>query len=144
MKKLWFIFLFFCIHTGSYASARDATDTESHPCSLEPIFHCAEMLDDGSAIGHFGYNLVCPEDLEQVADLFVQIGDNNLFEPDPKDRGQPKVFAPGEHFDEFEAEFTAQEVKESKGIYWHVTKSYTRVDFSRTADEVLDCTKLPY
>jgi len=102
------------------------------------------MLDDGSAIGHFGYNLVCPEDLEQITDLFVQIGDNNLSEPNPKDRGQPKVFAPGERFDEFEAEFTPQEVKEAKGVYWHVTKSYTHVDFSKSADAALECTMLPY
>lgn len=144
MNRLWFIVLLLCIHTGSYASDREASDTETHPCLLQPIFHCAEILDNGGAIGHFGYNLVCPEGLEQVADLFIQIGDDNQFDPDPKDRGQPKVFVPGEHFDEFEAEFTQQEVNESKGFYWHTTKSYVRVDFSKTADEVLDCTMLPY
>lgn len=144
MKRLWLISTLLGIHVGACASAQVTADTETHPCSLEPMFHCAEMLDDGSAIGHFGYKLICPEGLEQITDLFIQIGDENHFVPSPKDRGQPKMFTPGEHFDEFETGFTPQEVKESKEIYWSVKKIRARVDFSREADGILDCTKLAY
>jgi hypothetical protein len=84
----------------------------------------------------------CPESDQPIDDAFVPIGDDNYFAPEPIDRGQPTVFAQGEHMDEFEAEFSAEEVK--KGSGWTVLKIGINVDFSKTKDASLDCSKLSY
>jgi len=99
---------------------------------------------DGSAIGHFGYRVSCPESDKPVEEVFVEIGDDNYFTPGPIDRGQPKIFLPGEHVDEFEAEFTAEETGKEKNPGWTVRKIGIRVDFSKTKDASLDCNNLPY
>ena len=99
-------------------------------------------MDDGSAIGHFGYDLKCPDDVGTDAEVYIDINDDNLFSLDPKDRGQPKIFISGEHIDEFEVEFSVAEVKSGSVIQWSVLGQTTMVDFSKTKDESLDCSIL--
>jgi len=123
--------------------AQEAPADVASPCVAEPVFHCVQFLDGGSAIGHFGYTLHCPDDAEPGAELFVEIGADNLFVPEPRDRGQPKVFQPGEHPDEFEVEFPLAEVKANAAITWSVLGQTATVDFTRTKDGSLDCSLLP-
>ena len=122
--------------------AQEDGEAPPHPCTVEPIFHCAETMGEGGAVGHFGYRMSCPESDKPFDDVFVAIGEENYFAPEITDRGQPTVFAPGEHMDEFESEFTAEEVK--KGASWTVLKIRINVDFTKTKDASLDCEKLPY
>ena len=124
--------------------AQEPPAEEAHPCTAIPLFHCVERLDDGSAVAHFGYDLQCPQGEEPVPDLTVPIGEDNHFSPDPADRGQPVLFMPGRHADEFEAEFTAEEIKQAKDVHWMVNRISARVDFTRTKDAELDCTALTY
>jgi hypothetical protein len=127
---------------ASTVLAQEASEELQNPCTVEPIFHCAEPMVDGVAIAHFGYRMSCPESDKPIDDMFVPIGDDNYFTPETIDRGQPTVFAVGEHMDEFEAEYTAEEVK--KGSGWTVLKIGINVDFTKTKDASLDCNKLPY
>jgi hypothetical protein len=122
--------------------AQEGGEAPPNPCTVEPIFHCAQSMDDGSVIGHFGYSSSCPEGDEPIEHKYIPIGDDNYFAPGPVDRGQPTVFILGEHVDEFEAEFSAEEVK--KGSGWTVLEAGVSVDFSRTKDASLDCKKLSY
>ena len=126
------------------AIAQEDPGEARHPCTLIPIYHCAEQLATGGAIGHFGYDLQCPADLESIPDLDVPIGEDNHFRPEPADRGQPTIFMAGKHVDEFEAEFTAEEIKQAKEAYWSVLKISASVDFSKTRDADLDCSQLSY
>lgn len=122
--------------------AQESGEELANPCTVEPIFHCAESMDDGGAIAHFGYRMSCPESDTPNDDVFVPIGDDNYFTPEPIDRGQPTVFAEGDHMDEFEFEYLAEEVK--KGSGWTVLKIGINVDFTKTKDASLDCENLPY
>jgi hypothetical protein len=122
--------------------AQEESEEPSHPCTVEPVFHCAESMDDGGAIGHFGYRMSCPESDQPIDDMIVPIGDDNYFAPGPIDRGQPTIFAPGEHADEFESQYLAEEVK--KGSGWTVRKIGINIDFTKTQDASLDCNNLPY
>ena len=123
-----------------WAQADSAEQTS--PCVAEPIFHCVQYLDEGGAIGHYGYNLHCPDDAGPAAELFIDIGDDNLFSPGRIDRGQPKIFLPGEHVDEYEVDFTPAEVKAGSAIHWSVLDKTVTVDFSKTKDGSLDCSVL--
>ena len=127
---------------GSAVMAQEGSGKPPNPCTVEPIFHCAEPMDGGGAIAHFGYRMSCPESDKPIDDMSVPIGDDNYFAPGPIDRGQPTVFVEGDHMDEFESEYLAEDVK--KGSGWTVLKIGIKVDFSRTKDASLDCTKLPY
>jgi len=129
---------------GSSIFAQDDGGELPNPCTIEPIFHCAEPMGDGGTIGHFGYRVSCPESDKPAEDIYVAIGDDNYFAPGPIDRGQPTVFVLGEHVDEFETEFTAEDIKKGKGSSWTVLKIGARIDFSKTKDATLDCNKLPY
>ena len=124
--------------------AQEDSGETQNTCSVKPIYHCAEPMDDGSYIGHFGYRTSCPKSDKPVEDVFIDIGDDNYFTPEPADRGQPKIFLPGEHVDEFEGEFTAKEVREGKKFSWTIRKIGIPIDFSKTEDASLDCNKLPY
>jgi len=134
----------FGILAGSLVLAQEGSEKAPNPCKVEPIFHCVQTMDDGSAIGHFGYRNSCPERDKPFEDLDIQIGNDNFFAPGPIDRGQPKVFVPGEHVDDFEVEFTAEEVKKGTEYSWTVLKVKARVDFSRNKDTSLDCNNLSY
>lgn len=111
-------------------------------CKIEPIFHCAEHMDNGTVIGHFGYRRSCPKSDRPIEDAYIRIGDDNSFTPKPIDRGQPKVFVQGDHIDEFEVEFSATEIKKGTKYSWAVLKASAGVNFDRTKDAFLDCTKL--
>jgi hypothetical protein len=130
------------ILAASPVLAQEGAKELANPCTVEPIFHCAESMDDGGAIAHFGYRMWCPESDEPIDDMIVPIGDDNYFAPEPIDRGQPTMFAPGEHADEFESQYLAEEVK--KGSGWTVLKIGIHVDFTKTKDASLDCENLPY
>ena len=129
---------------GSPVLAQEGSVEPPNPCTVEPIFHCAQPMDDGSVIGHFGYRSSCPESDKPVEHKYIPIGDDNYFTPGPIDRGQPTVFVPGEHVDEFEVEFSVKEIKQGKESGWTVLEAGASVDFSRTKDASLDCKKLSY
>ena len=131
------------ILAGLPVLAQEGGGESPNPCTVEPIFHCAQTMDDGSIIGHFGYRGTCPESDKPVEDIYIPIGDDNSFAPGPVDRGQPKIFMRGEHVDEFEVEFSADEVKGGKEFGWTVLNAGTKVDFTKTKDTSLDCDKLP-
>ena len=121
-----------------------STETEKvSPCVAVPIFHCVQHLAGGGAIGHFGYDLQCPDDAGTEAELYVDINENNQFSPGQKDRGQPKVFMPEEHIDEFEVEFSMAEAKGGSVIRWSVMGQTAEVNFSKTKDGYMDCPILP-
>lgn len=127
---------------ASSAWAQQGTDEQASACVAVPIFHCAEHLDDGGAIGRFGYDLQCPDNAGPDAEIFIDIGDDNLFSPGRIDRGQPKIFVSGEHFDEFEADFSAAEVESADEFYWSIQGVVTWVDFIKTQDDFVDCMNL--
>ena len=134
---------------GSPVLAQDDGGAAPNPCTVEPIYHCAEAMDDGSYIAHFGYRTFCPESTSAeneklIDEVYLPIGDDNYFSPEPNDRGQPTVFKEGEHADEFESEYSADDIKEGKDFGWTVLKIRIPVDFTRTSDASLDCNKLPY
>lgn len=144
MQHPYLLLLMLAVFAVTAAGAQENPGEEDNPCTLLPIFHCAEKLDDGGAIGHFGYDLQCPGDPENAPDMIVPIGEDNYFSPDPVDRGQTIIFIPGKHADEFKAEFTADEVKKEKDLHWLVRKISARVDFSKTRDGDLDCALLSH
>jgi hypothetical protein len=129
---------------GSQVLAQGDSGDMQMPCTIEPVYHCAEPRGDGGYIAHFGYRTSCPESGKPIEDVFIDIGEDNYFSPGPVDRGQTKVFVPGEHVDDFEVEFTAEELETNKNIGWTVLKIRIPVDFSRLKDNSLDCTNLPY
>lgn len=124
--------------------AQDDSGEVENPCTVEPVYHCAESMGGGGYIGHFGYRATCPEGDEAVEEAFIEIGDDNYFLPEPIDRGQPKVFVAGEHVDEFEAEFSAAEIEKGGDFSWTVLKIRIPVDLAKTKDASLDCANLPY
>jgi hypothetical protein len=124
------------------AGAQEDPAEQLSPCVAEPVFHCVQNLDGGEVIGHFGYKLQCPDDAGPDAELFMDIGDDNLFSPGRIDRGQPKIFLPGEHIDEFVVDYTAEEVKAGTAIHWSVLDKTVTVNFSTTKDRSLDCSVL--
>jgi len=143
MHHIYSVSITLAMLAASPVWAQAGSDEQVSPCVAEPIFHCVQHLDGGSAIGRFGYRLQCPDDAGPEAELFIDIGDDNLFSPDRKDRGQPKAFLPGEHVDEFEVEFSLAEVKGDAAIQWSVQGQTATVDFSKTKDGSLDCSLLP-
>jgi hypothetical protein len=126
----------------SPAWAQESSAEQASPCVAAPIFHCMQHLEGGDSIGHFGYDLQCPEDAQAEAEIFININDDNMFSPGQKDRGQPKVFVSGEHIDEFEVDFSMVEAKDGSVIQWSVMGQTTTVDFSKTKDGFLDCSSL--
>jgi len=143
MHHVYIMLITLAMLTASPVWAQEDPAEETSPCVAELIFHCVEQLDGGGAIGHFGYNLQCPDDAGPAAELYVDIGDDNRFSPDRQDRGQPKIFLPGEHVDEFTVDYTLEEVKAGSAIHWSVLGHTVTVDFSKSKDEFLDCNKLP-
>ena len=130
------------LSASSSAWAQDSSDKREPPCVVVPIFHCVQQLEGGGAIGHFGYDLQCIGDAEIAEEVYIDINDSNLFSLDTIDRGQPKVFLPGLHIDEFEVDFSIAEVKGRTVINWSVMGQAAVVDFSKTKDKFLDCSIL--
>lgn len=139
MHQIHIIAITSALLSTSSVWAQESAAAKISPCVAVPIFHCVQYLEGGSAIGHFGYDLQCPDDAGTEAELFVDIDDDNLFLPGQKDRGQPKVFMSGKHIDEFEVEFSTAEVNAGSVVYWSVLGQTAMVDFSRMKDEFLDC-----
>jgi hypothetical protein len=127
---------------ASSAWAQQGSDEQASACVAVPIFHCTQHLDNGGAIAHLGYDLQCPDGSAPDLEIFIDIGDDNLFSPGRIDRGQPKVFISGEHLDEYEADFTAAEVASGTTFSWSVLDQTATVDFSKTKDGSLDCSNL--
>ena len=142
MRHIYILTMISAMLSASPVWAQESSAKQEAPCDVVPIFHCVQHLEGGIAIGHFGYDLQCPDDVSTEAEVYIDIGDNNLFSPFPKDRGQPKVFLSGKHNDEFEAEFSMAEVKGGSVIHWTVKGQTAMVDFSKTKDAFLDCSIL--
>jgi hypothetical protein len=123
--------------------AQAGSAEQASPCVAVPIFHCVQYLDGGGASAHFGYDLQCRDGAGAAAEIFIDINEDNLFSPGRRDRGQPKVFLSGEHIDEFEADFSAAEVKSGSDFNWSVLDQTATVDFTRSKDASLDCSILP-
>ena len=111
-------------------------------CVVTPIFHCVQHLENGGAIGFFGYDLQCPDDAPEYTEVYINIGDDNLFSSGSKDRGQPKVFISGEHPDEFEIELSPAELEVGANIYWAVMGRSVLVDSYKTKDRFLNCSTM--
>ncbi len=142
MRHVYILTIISALLPASLTWAQKSSADQQSSCTVIPVFHCVQHMEVGSAIGYFGYDLQCPDDAGTDAEVYIDIGDNNLFSPFPKDRGQPKVFLSGEHIDEFEVEFTMAEVKEGAVIGWSVLGQTAVVDFSKTKDKFLDCSIL--
>ncbi len=142
MRHIYILTMISAMLYASSVWAQEISARQESSCVVVPIFHCVQHLDQGTAIGYFGYDLQCPDDAPAEAEVYIDIDEDNLFSPDPKDRGQPKVFLSGEHVDEFEVDFTVAEVKGSSVIQWSVLGRIAMVDFSKTKDESLDCSIL--
>jgi hypothetical protein len=143
MRHIYIVPITLAMLTASPVWAQAGSDEQAPSCVAEPVFHCVQHLDGGSAIGRFGYSLQCPDDAGPAAELFIDIGADNRFSPGQEDRGQPKAFLPGEHVDEFEVEFSLAEVKGDAAIQWSVMGQTATVDFSKTKDGSMDCSVLP-
>jgi hypothetical protein len=131
------------IFAGSTAIAQEQAEEKPSPCHVQPVFHCTQRLDDGSAIGHFGYNYSCSDGSEPQLELYVDIGEQNLFAPGEIDRGQSRVFWVGKNVDVFEIELSPEEVEKGKDLVWTVLDRTARVSYTKTKDGSLDCSKLP-
>jgi len=142
MNRIYILTIISALLSPSSVWAQESSARQEPPCVVVPIFHCVQHLEEGGAIGHFGYDMQCPDDVPTEAEIYIDINDKNLFSPDPKDRGQPKVFLSGEHIDEFEADFSMAEVKGGSVIQWSVLGQAAMVDFSKTKDGFLDCSTL--
>ena len=127
----------------SLAGAQEGSDENMSSCIAEPIFHCVRHFEGGNAIGYFGYTLRCSGEEDPASELFIDIGDDNRFSTDRIDRGQPKVFVSGKHVDEFSVEFSLEEVKAGSTIQWSVLGRAVTVDFTKTKNGSIDCSKLP-
>jgi len=122
--------------------AQESSAEQESLCVVVPIFHCVQHLEGGSALGHFGYDLKCSDDVGTETEVYIDINENNLFSTEQKDRGQPKVFIAGKHIDEFEVDFSRAEVNAGSDIRWSVKGQAAVVDFSRTKDNYLDCSSM--
>jgi len=142
MYRVYIIAITSALLVASSVWAQEDSAEQASPCVAVPIFHCVQYLEEGGAIGHFGYDLQCPDDAGPEAEIFIDINDDNLFSPGRIDRGQPKTFLSGEHVDEFEVDYSAAEVESGSGIHWSVLGKTATVDFSKTKDESLDCSVL--
>jgi len=142
MHHIYIVTIILTLLSAPSAWAQESSARQESPCVVVPIFHCVQHLEGGSAIGHFGYDLQCPDEAKTDAEIYIDINDNNLFSPGPKDRGQPKVFLSGEHLDEFEVDFSMAEVKGNSIIQWSVLGQPATVDFSKTKDKSLDCSNM--
>ena len=99
------------VFVGSSVMAQEEAEEKLNPCYVQPVFHCTQPLDNGSAIGRFGYNYSCPDGSNPKTELYIDIGEENLFSPGAEDRGQSKVFWEGKNVDVFEVEFSPEEIE---------------------------------
>ena len=139
-----FLMVLIAMFAGAQAMAQeDSVENETIPCHVQPVFHCTQALGDGTAIGHFGYSYTCSDGSQPELETYIEIGEENRMTPGAEDRGQSKVFSPGEHIDIFETEFTPEEIEKGINLVWTVRDRTARVSYTRTRDASLDCSKLP-
>lgn len=131
------------VFAASTAIAQKQAEEKPSPCHVQPVFHCTQRLDDGSAIGHFGYNYLCADESNPKTELYIDIGEENLFSPGVEDRGQSKVFWEGKNVDVFEVEFSPEEIEKNISLVWTVLDRSARVSYNKTNDASLDCGELP-
>lgn len=143
MCKKYGLVMLLGILAGLPVMAQEPVQEKPNPCQVRPVFHCTQHLDDGSAIGHFGYTYSCPDGSTPEVEAYVDIGEENLFSPGEEDRGQSKVFWTGENVDVFEVEFSPEEIEKSVSLAWTVLGRTASVSYTKTSDGSLDCTKLP-
>lgn len=74
----------------------EGTDVEA----VEPKLECVEQLQNGAHRAHFGYS-----NSGGSTDV-IPLGNRNMFDPLPRDRGQPDEFDPGRVIDAFQVDFT--------------------------------------
>ena len=130
------------VFAGSSVIAQEQAEEKQNPCQVQPVFHCTQHLDDGSAIGHFGYNYLCPDGSEPEIEFYVDIGEENSFTPGDIDRGQSKIFWAGKNVNVFEVELSPEEIEKGIDVAWTVLGRTARVSYTKTKDGSLDCTKL--
>jgi uncharacterized repeat protein (TIGR01451 family) len=63
------------------------------PQPVRPTVGCVSQEPGGSYVAHFGY------ENPNAASIEIAVGPDNGFTPDPVNRGQPQVFAPGSYSD---------------------------------------------
>jgi hypothetical protein len=76
--------------------------TDNLPQSLTPTLQCVRNMGDGSYWAYFGYNN------NNSVSVYVPLGSKNKFAPTPIDRGQPKLFLPGDHTNVFIVVFSGK------------------------------------
>lgn len=138
-----FILILLVMLAGSSALAQEDNDEQPKPCTVKPVFHCVQSLDDGTVIGHFGYTASCTDKKGQKTEIYIDIGEDNFFSPGNKDRGQSKIFWPGRNAAVFEIELSSEEVKKGIKPVWNVKGNTASVDYSKKNDGAVDCDKLP-
>lgn len=141
MRNIFILVIISAMQPGSLLAQEGSIKWDSI-CVVEPVFHCTQHLESGGAIGYFGYDLQCPDDAPDTAEVYIDISENNLFSPGSKDRGQPKVFLSGEHMDEFEVDISRAEVEAASVIQWSVQGRSATVEYFKTKDNFLDCSTM--
>lgn len=70
--------------------------------SLQPILDCVTQTNDTTYTAWFGY------ENDDTTSIFVPVGPQNKFSPDPNDRNQPIVFTPGKQDKVFSVVFNGK------------------------------------
>lgn len=143
MCRRYALMLLLGMTAGSSVMAQQAAEEKPVPCSVQPVFHCTQRLADGIVLGHFGYTYSCADGSQPKLEMYIDLGEENLFSPGPADRGQSTVFWIGKNVDAFEVEFTPEELEKGVSLAWKVRDKTAKVDYAKTGDADLDCTTLP-
>lgn len=86
------------VWVNNYSSNSDTLTfsvVDNLPQSLTPTLQCVRNMGDDSYWAYFGYNN------NNSVSVYVPLGSKNKFAPIPIDRGQPKLFLPGNHTNVF-------------------------------------------
>jgi hypothetical protein len=76
---------------GSNSDTLTFSVVDNLPQTLTPTLQCVRNIGDDSYWAYFGYNN------NNSVSVYVPVGSKNKFAPTPIDRGQPKLFLPGNH-----------------------------------------------
>jgi hypothetical protein len=93
------------------------------PAAVRPYVQCVAKGVGAAFTARFGYSN------PNTARKFLQIGDQNEVTPAPRDQGQPRFFAPGDHPSAFSASSPGGE------LIWHLDGSKA----TATADSAAPC-----
>jgi hypothetical protein len=78
--------------------------TVNLPQSLTPTLQCVQNNGDHTYTAYLGYNN------SNSVSVYISLGSKNNFSPAPIDRGQPKLFLPGEQADVFSVIFNGSDL----------------------------------